>query len=326
MKKVRKNNNKYFKYFLLIVSLFSTIHIAFHHFTSELVYAAWVEDENGISYKDDEGELLKGFQTIKNNLYYFDDDGYLKTGKIYIQDEDNYYYADKDGIIQIGTIETDDYFYETDETGKIKIGFVEHDGQLYYFNKNADVVYGWFELEDKWYYAGEKGAIATGFITIDGFRYYLGTDGVRVSDTVMEIEGVTYIFNSDGSVDENATLLYPVYQYIDNVRIDNNMPAVALDSKVQACALLRAASLSEGFDNNKDKELENLLKNRAIKCNGGYELSYGGIEGYDIEHLISHMKIDNNLQKILRDSEIKNIGIGVNDVDGILYFDVVFIK
>ena len=43
-------------------------------------------------------------------------------------------------------------------------------------------------------------------------RYYLGEDGIRVSNAVMEIEGITYIFNQDGSVDENATAFISAFE------------------------------------------------------------------------------------------------------------------
>ena len=290
-----------------------------------VVYADWKEDENGKSYTDENGDNVKGFQTIKDKLYYFDEDGYLKTGKFYVKENEANYYADENGIIQTGEIELKDTFYITDETGRIKTGFIEYKNDRYYFNDNGDVVIGWFKIDDKWYYGGEGGRIATGFITVDGYRYYLLDDGVRVSDTVMDIDGVTYIFNADGSVDENATLLYPVYQYIAGERKKLKLQDVLMDTKIQACALLRAAALPDGFVDN-DGDIEAMLGNRAVKSNGGYEFSYGGIENYSIDNMIANMKSDINLKRALKDKELKNIGIGAFEKDNIMYFDVILIK
>lgn len=328
-KNMQKNKCTQYKHLICLAVLVQSLILsaaASYYNNVNIVHAAWEKNENGKYYKDDNGEILKGIQTIKDKLYYFDEDGYLETGKFYVPEKDGNFYADENGVIQIGTIVKDDVFYLTDDTGKIKTGFVEYEGQLYYFNANADVVMGWFKSDDKWYYASERGVIATGFISVDGYRYYLGTDGVRVSDTVMEIDGVTYIFNSDGSIDENATLLYPVYQYISSVRNNNNLKDIPIDSRVQACALIRSASLLEGFDRKTVGELESLLKNRAVKCNGGYEFSYGGVENYGIEKLIYNMKNDINLQRVLMDDGIINVGLGTYEDDGIAYFDLILIK
>ena len=289
------------------------------------VYASWKEDDDGTYYELEDGENAVGFHEIDGYMYYFNDDGYLQTGKIYIEDEDAYYYADKKGVIQIGDIDTNDAFYFTDEKGVIKTGFVEHDGRTYYYNKRAEQLFGWFEIDGDWYYTGEDGELRTGFITVDEHRYYLEADGKRVSNATMEIDGTTYIFSSDGSVDENATLLYPVYLYVANQRKELGLSDVLMDTKLQACALYRATLLKDGFGNN-NINTETLLSNRGVKSSGGYEFSYGGTENYGIDQLIAGFAIDDRFKTAIMDSSVNFVGIGVYTEEGINYFDIIFVS
>ncbi|MBR1598570.1 MAG: hypothetical protein IJ661_06670 [Lachnospiraceae bacterium] len=312
----KKNIIKALVFIVIIMLVISVMHSSAH--------ASWKEDEDGKRYELDDGENAIGFQEIDGFMYYFNEDGYLQTGKIYIEEQEAYYYADKNGVIQIGVIDTDDAFYITDDRGVIQTGFVEVEGKVYYFNKRAEQLFGWFEIDEDWYYAGEDGEIKTGFITVDGYRYYLEEDGKRVSDAVMDIDGVTYIFSSDGSVDENATLLYPVYQYISNRRAELGLPDIIIDTRLQACALIRATSLKDGFKGNGDS-VEAMLGNRGIKGSGGYDFSYGGIADYSIDRLITDMSIDDRFRAAILDKDINISGIGIYTEGGINYFDIILV-
>ncbi len=319
-----RTTNKILRNLKLLVILIIIGVLSF--FTNNQVDASWKEDDDGMRYELDDGEDAVGFQEIDDKLYYFDEDGYMQIGKIYIASDDAYYYADKKGIIQIGVIDTDDVFYITDESGKIKTGFVEYDGHIYYYNARAERAIGWFEVDDDWYYTDKNGAINTGFVTINDARYYFGEDGKRVSDTVMDIDGTTYIFSSDGSVDENATMLYPVYQYISQTRANLGLSEVLIDTKIQTCALLRAQGLVEGYANSSQQDVENMIKNRGVKSLGGYEFAYGGISDYGIDLLISNLQQDDRFQSALRDSTVNNVGIGIYSEDSVNYFDIILVS
>lgn len=287
--------------------------------------ASWETDNKGTYYENENGEIAVGFTEIDGVNYYFGEDGYLQTGKFYVKEENAYYYADKDGVIQTGVIATKKSFYVADDTGKIQTGFIDYENARYYFNEKADLVKGWLKADGNWYYADDDGVIMTGFIMLDGYRYYLGDDGVRVSDTVMEIDGITYIFNKDGSVDENATALYPVYQYMMAIRTENELPELQLDSKVQACAILRASELQNGYGESETGMLETLLKNRGVNSSGGYEFSYGGMEEYGIDRLLSDIARDINLENVLQNTAVTGVGLGVYQKDNISYYDIIFV-
>lgn len=291
--------------------------------------AFWVEEEDGVRYEKEDGEYAVGFMDIDGQRYFFDEDGYLIKGKFQVTEGDTeaYYYADENGVVQIGVIQTKKDLYLTDENGKILTGFVEIEGERYHFNDNAEMVTGWFKVDEDWFYGNSNGVIATGFLTLDGYRYYLNPDGSRVSDTTMVIDGVTYVFNKDGSVDENATLLYPVVQYLNAVRVENGKAEFVLNTRVQACAMLRATGLFEGYRVTEDSTgpLENLLANRGVSCEGGYEFSYGGVADYGTMQLIEDMKRDTNLLQVLNE-DVSEAGLGVFEKDGIYYYDVIMIR
>lgn len=321
----RSNNRKCLSW----IGIFLTcmLMLAGIFFVKQQSFASWVEEENGVRYENEDGNYAKGFSEIEDKRYYFDEDGYLVTGKFYVEDEKSYYYANKKGVVQTGIIKTKTGFFIADDNGKIQTGFVEYDNNRYYFNDKAEMITGWFKTEDNWYYADDQGIIMTGFITLEGYRYYLNSDGTRVSNTTLEIDGVTYIFNKDGSIDENATTMYPVYQYIVQQRTaQGNLNSIEMNSKVQACAVLRASELKNGYGNVEgSSSVETLLKNRGIMCSGGYEFSYGGIEGYGIEQLLNDMKRDVNLSAILKEASVKEVGLGFYQENNIFYYDVIFI-
>ncbi|MBQ9984442.1 MAG: hypothetical protein IJP29_07615 [Lachnospiraceae bacterium] len=285
-------------------------------------YASWVEEENGIKYLQEDGQYAVGFEDIEEKRYYFDSEGHLVTGKFYVEKEGAYYYSDETGALQYGVIQTEEYFFITDEMGRIRTGFVEHDGARYYFNGIGEVVTGWFQYEDDWYYADYTGVVQTGFVTVDGYRYYLNEMGKRVEDTVLELEGVTYIFNSDGSVDENATMLYPVIVYLNEIRSENGLSELSWHSELTTCAILRSAQFVDGFL--VEMPIEDILINRGVICKRGYELAYGGTEDYNIDMLLQHMKQDTNLRGILSNAEISDVGLGIYEKDNIYYYSIIF--
>lgn len=287
--------------------------------------AEWKEEEQGTMFLTEDGAPTVGFMKMDGHTYYFDKDGYLKTGKFYVESEDAYYYADKKGIIQTGMIKTKKVFYMADETGKLQTGFMDVDGEKRYFLKNGDLAVTWFKDGEDWYYANSEGILQYGFIEIDGYRYYLDQEGKRVSDAVMEIDGETYVFNADGSVDENATTLYPVYQYVFTSRKERKMPAILLNTKVQACALTRAAELVNGFAVGQGTPVEDLLKNRGVKSQGGYTFSYGGMKDYGVSKLLEDMKQDPNLKAALADPKAAQAGLGMYVEDDMYYYELIIV-
>lgn len=326
IKNLRNKRNHRCKVLTCFIIILFAIFLCTVCFLGESSYATWVEEDDRIRYLQEDGQYAIGFQEIEEEKYYFDSDGDLVTGKFYVEEEDAYYYADSTGAVQYGFIQTEEEFFITDEQGRLLTGFVEYDGKKYFFNEISEVVVGWFKYEENWYYADHSGVIMTGFITVDGYRYYLNADGSRVKDAVIEIDGITYIINKDGTIDENATTLYPVFQCLNQIRAKQQASELLLNTKVQACAILRASELVDGFMVNSMDSLERLLANRGIQCNNGYEFSYGGIENYSIDRLIEDIQKDVNMQSVLAEDSISEVGLGMYVENDIYYYDIIFIS
>lgn len=294
----------------------------------QITEASWVDGDNGKQYELEDGSLAVGFQAIKGKDYYFDKDGYLVTGKFYDETQDAYYYADENGVIQVGVISDGEHFYITDANGKLKTGFVDYDQQRYYFNSKANLVTGWFELDDNWYYADAEGRVQTGFVEQDGKRFYLLQDGTRVRDRIREVEGGMYVFRADGSVDEMATALYPVYQYMNNVRADAGLQELSINDKIQACAVNRAGQLKDGYGWSEDSVnvLNRQLRNRGVLCEGGEEFAYGGMQTMDMNTLITILEKDTQFKACITDKAVTQAGIGIYEENGISYYDIIVCK
>lgn len=72
------------------------------------------------------------------------------------------------------------------------------DNKKYYFNEDGSMHTGWLNT---WYYYDESGAMVTGWKKIDGNWYYFNKkEGWKHTDSLTEIDGDYYSFNSDGTM------------------------------------------------------------------------------------------------------------------------------
>lgn len=314
-------NKKYMAIILAVLIVITSIFMIKHN-----SYAAWKKDNTGTYYKEKDGSLATGFREIRGVRYYFDKSGKLMTGKFYVESENAYFYSDeKDGILN-GYIPGDNQFYLTDDDGKLMTGFVEHNGKRYFFDGDVNLCRGWFKSEGDWFYANKDGEVQTGFLELDGVRYYLDEDGHRIADTTMEIDGDIYVFSPEGSIDEDATILYPLIHYMNESRKKLGILELDMDSKVKACADLRAKQLVNGFDlESEEKSIEVMLNNRAVAVSGGYEFAYGGTPDYGLSELVRDIERDENFKRVIEDEKINAFGLGSYEQDGIYYFDIVLV-
>lgn len=115
----------------------------------------WVTLSDGSgrkSYINTKNTLLKGWQTIDGKRYYFDLDGFLKTGCWFTVSK-NKYYADADGVVAQGIRKIDETSYM-------------------FHQKSYYVLKGWQTLNGKKYYVNEDGSIHTGWFHDGKYAYY----------------------------------------------------------------------------------------------------------------------------------------------------------
>lgn len=127
----------------------------------------------------------------KNLWYYFDNEGYMKTGWI-SDSKGNWYFLNADGSMAVNTWYYDgtDWFYMNDQ-GIMQTGWILWNNDWYYLNPVSNgtkgaMQTGWLFVDNNWFYLnpvsdGTKGAMKTGHHIINGKAYYFNeiSDGTR---------------------------------------------------------------------------------------------------------------------------------------------------
>lgn len=146
----------------------------------------------------DTGQRVQGLYEINHKLYYFGEDGFVKTG--WVRENGYVGYADENGTIQQGETKVDKKYYYFqpgtgqlytgwvtledktycfDETGHPRTGRYQEDGQVWELDENGCVkeqMNGWRKTDDGLKYYDETGSLAQGWKQIDG-KDYLFVDG-----------------------------------------------------------------------------------------------------------------------------------------------------
>lgn len=179
------------------------------------LYKGWLTVGSSRYYITSSGKVLKSRWLVSGGKKYFAS----KNGKIYrncIVKIGSYYYGfNSNGVMQKGMAvikEKTYYFYKN--TGRmLRSAFVTIDGKKYYFGSNGvrgSKVWvkdyyinasGYVEtnawVDDR--YVGADGHPLKGLQKVKGLTYYFDTStGKKVKNTTKTINGVTYVFDSNG--------------------------------------------------------------------------------------------------------------------------------
>ena len=139
----------------------------------------WIEDGTRTSwyYANKDGVLLKGWQKIDGEWYFFYQKGFSE-------------YAD---------FENAPYMFSNVEP--------EINGKYYIFEKSGTLAksgwvdtnakFEWGEDQPFWVYVGEDGAEKTGWFQLDGKWYYANEWAWVATNTLIDVNGVTYAFGKD---------------------------------------------------------------------------------------------------------------------------------
>ncbi|MGN1419637.1 MAG: phosphodiester glycosidase family protein [Acutalibacteraceae bacterium] len=165
--------------------------------------AAFVTDANGVTRAYRGGEVLKNWQEINGDLYYFSrSDGAMRTGKTTITLRTNQ---------QLECVFSED--------GKLIRGclYKTEDGTLYYWG--SEPVSGWEEIDGKTYYfMPDTHYMVTGDVTIDGVEYGFDSDGVlrhegfHVYDPDWDVEIIKPNCTVDGKIMHVCKKCYTAYE------------------------------------------------------------------------------------------------------------------
>ncbi|MBN1062965.1 cell wall-binding protein [Clostridium botulinum] len=181
----------------------------------------WLSIDGEWYYTSINGERQTGWLLEDNEWYYFDCDGIMKTG--WIQYNDKWYFLDSIGAMQTGWICDKGNWYILNNNGEMINGWITYNNNRYFLKDNGQMAVGWFNNENEWYYFNANGSMKsgewlfyrnnwyyinyigtmrTGWLYKDDKYYYLNEDGTMNTAT-KTIDGYTYNFNRDGSVNFN---------------------------------------------------------------------------------------------------------------------------
>ena len=182
------------------------------------VTATWYEDGTGWYYQDKKGWYPRSRTLwIDNELYVFNDKGYIETG--WKKNDSKWYYFLTNGKAAKGWKEIDGIWYYFNDDCVMATGWKKVDGKWYYFLSNGEVVKGWKEINGKWYFFKEDFSMAVkeycngywldsnGTWTYEARAswkkdskgwYYTDSTGWYAKNKIFKINGKDYIFNNKG--------------------------------------------------------------------------------------------------------------------------------
>lgn len=132
--------------------------------------------------------------------YYFDGNGWMKTGWQYIGGK--WYYFGNNGWMETGWQKINGKWYCFDTDGAMKTGWQDSGGIScfwYYLGKSGAMATGWNKVGSKWYYHNQSGLMHIGWRKIGGKWYHFNGDGVMSANKWVG----NYYCKSDGSMATN---------------------------------------------------------------------------------------------------------------------------
>ena len=209
---------------------------AFYNFGDDGKAKNGIVNISGHTYGFVNYKMVCGFANIevdgKNNLYWFDENGYMERGWKSING--CLYNFGEDGKAKNGIVNIAGHIYGFVDY-KMVSGFanIEVDGikNLYWFDENGYMERGWKYINGSFYNFGEDGKAKNGFYEIHGNKYFF--DNYRMKTGFFEYEGKGYITNSDGIVKEGYPMqMLKVVKSAYNTRFAGNGKCASLVSDV----------------------------------------------------------------------------------------------
>jgi glucan-binding YG repeat protein len=198
---------------------YDTKYKSYFHFNSRgNMQTGWIEDEDNWYYLQTNGEMQTGWIYYKNEWYFLGSNGVMKTG--WIEDEGKWYFLKDDGTMATGWIVNDGSWYFLERTGAMKTGWVYYGKKWYLLDSSGAMQTGWMQDSDEWYFLNDDGSMKSGewvyykwnwyylnyvgnmrcgWLYKDDKYYYFNEDGTMRTSPIT-IDGYTYDFNEDGSV------------------------------------------------------------------------------------------------------------------------------
>ncbi len=151
------------------------------------------------------GHMITGSLCIKDVVYFFNEDGSLRTTAGWYKSYGCWYYIYSDGTCATGWKKLGGKWYYFDpEYGEMLTGVIYDGSDYYYCDSNGALVTkaGWLKIKEDgyttWFYSDSSGRLAMGWKTIGGKDYYFAP--YMYAGGVYEIDGVEYEFDINGAL------------------------------------------------------------------------------------------------------------------------------
>ena len=181
--------------------------------TDILATSSWMYSNGRWWYKHANGSYTtKAWEKIDGVWYYFDDEGWMKTGWVkdgkwyylsesgamqtgWVKDNGVWYYLNQSGAMQTGWVKDNGTWYYLDGSGAMQTGWVK-DGSWYYLDGSGAMQTGWVKDNDNWYYLQDSGAMKTGWMKVNDKWYYAYDSGALAVNTTTP-DGYSVNYNGE---------------------------------------------------------------------------------------------------------------------------------
>lgn len=174
------------------------------------MHKGWLKSGSSWYYLDStSGKMLTGSIYIGDDLYCFNKDGIMQSGKWY-NNYGTWYYLKSSGVAYKGWLkEGSKWYYLDDYNGEMATGATNVRGVMYLFNESGvmNTSNGWKKIYETYYYANSNGKLKTGWLKDNGKWYYLNNYGAMATYDYT-VGGVTYYFGKDGAMRTGWQYLY----------------------------------------------------------------------------------------------------------------------
>lgn len=162
----------------------------------------WNSGPKGERYYVQNGQVLKGWQTIEGQTYYLQEsNGVAVTGTPLI--EGKKYWFDGNGQKQTGWMNLLNMilYFDPEDNGAAVLGYRQFpDGKEYVFDQNGVVVteYGTPIINGQKYWIVGDGTLRTGWMVLGDWKLYFDPEKKYALTGIQQVEDKTYLFDDNG--------------------------------------------------------------------------------------------------------------------------------
>lgn len=188
--------------------LYDNKYNSYFHFNSlGNMQTGWINDGGNWYYLNQNGEMQTGWLQYEKEWYFLDENGVMRTD--WINEADEWYFLRKNGTMATGWVINNDKWYFLNSNGVMETGWLYYGKKWYFLNSDGVMETGWVRSNNEWYFLNEDGSMKSGgWLYYNGNWYYLMSLGNMRHDNITDIkrgwfcdkDNKYYFFNEDGTM------------------------------------------------------------------------------------------------------------------------------